>query len=353
MIDYLIDSTIVSHYYFHYFHCCYYYFYAASIINNIKPDFSGCMIIASKLHDVDDVKPEKFTYLSADSYTETEIVKMEQKICSALRFHLQVVTPQHFIHRFLRASHVSNNQYHSPVFQQFTNGGFGSGMLSAGTSSIAATTTTNGRMGGPPPPCSLQWKDCQLRFMVDFLLEIAMVEIDFVAMKPSVIAAGAIYLARAILNIRDVHERSLPVTSDNDQLSSHDNEDTDNQEMKQRRHEEEHESKYGYFYSRALEYYTGYKVDDIVDVVTILNRAHRQTIIQSTKTDPSLNAVYEKYSHSKYKSVAFKATIDPKALFPDVIDDGESENEESDSAENEGSDDDENEGSDDELYYGF
>merc|ERR1739844_504109 len=96
-----------------------------------------------------------------------------------------------------------------------------------------------------------------------------MLEIEFVPMKPSLVAAGAVYLARAMLGIHD----------------------SDREEDRER---------YGYF-SKTLSFYTGYKVQELIGIVTSLHTAHKKSGDESTS---SLNAVYEKYLSKKYKSVA-------------------------------------------------
>jgi hypothetical protein len=271
------------------------------------------MMIASKLHDLNPMKAERFTYLSADSYTELQIVDMEQNICSTLRFHLHIVTSCHFVHRFLRASHVSGNQYNHQ-----------------GPSST---------MMQSPPPCSFQWNEDRMRFMVDYLLEISMLEIDFVAMKPSLVAAGAIYLARATL---DIHDTTPPSSSplltssksptsifshpsmtesrrkhNNSEMNRCTDMDTDTEQDLNARDNYE---TYGYF-SQALTFYTGYNVKDLINVVTILHRAHKKypPTDGSSSSSSTLTAVYDKYVSTKYKSVAWNLAIERKKLFPESL----------------------------------
>ncbi len=239
-------------------------------------------MIASKIHDVNPMKAEKFTYLSADSYSESQIVDIEQEICSALRFHLHIVTSCHFVHRFLRASHVSSNNR-------------GNLLTFPGLNSNVAQLSS-------PPPCSFALNDDKMQHTVNYLLEIAMLEITFVPMKPSLVAAGAVYLARAILGIRDKSSCS------NNNLNDDDDDDDDDDD------ENEGGDQYGYF-SKALTFYTGYKVHELIRVVTLLHSAHRK----SGEKSSSLNAVYEKYLSDKYKSVALKVAPQRKLLFPENI----------------------------------
>lgn len=269
----------------------------------------GCMMIASKIHDVKPMKAEKFTYLSADSFSESQIVTMEKNICSALRFHLQIVTPSHFVLRYLRASHVSGNQYHH----------HGDG--TSGSNSCLS----------PPPPCSFLWNEDRLRYIVDYLLEIAMLEIEFVAMKPSLVAASAVYLARAMLDIRDRnHSQAHGTGTSNDATDTNIHMDS----------QEDHDTLYGYYFSHALTHYTGYNVKSIVHVVMLLHHAHKKATTRSS----TLNAVRDKYSSAKCKYVALTAPVDRKSLFPESLVENnyfsESEVESSDDSDVNDSDDD-------------
>ena len=267
------------------------------------------MMISSKIHDINPMKGERFTYLSADSYNEAQIVEMEQNICSALRFHLQIVTPYNFIQRFLRASHVSGNLYHHNRH-----------LLS---STSVSSNCPKGSCTSSPPPCSFSWGEEKIRFMVDYLLEIAMLEIEFVAMKPSLVAAGAIYLARATLDIRDkspLSPKSSPSLSTPQSTSlskkligkkckSQQQNVKDEEGLSI---EEQNQETYGYF-SQTLTFYSGYSVKDLVNVVCLLHRAHEKNGDGSS----TLSAVYDKYASDKYKSVALNVAAERNKLFPE------------------------------------
>lgn len=257
------------------------------------------MMIATKLHEKKSMQADQFTYLSAETYNESQIIDMEHKICSALRFHLHIVTPYHFVHRLLRASYVSTKCSSQGCSSRGNGSGsnmyrYTSSLLSSPSQSLPSSSLSSS--SPPPPPCSFMWKEDRLSFMVDYLLEIAMLEFDFVPMKPSLVATGAIYLARAMLGIRDV----------NDSFCSGDN---------YMGNQEENEKRYGYFFNQALEHYSGYKVKDLVHVVILLHTAHKNSVYRLSSV--SLNAVHDKYSSSKFKCVALNAApIDKKHLFP-------------------------------------
>lgn len=211
------------------------------------------------------MKTEQFTYLSADSYDEAQIVNMEQKICSTLRFHLQIVTPSHYAHRFLRASYISSHLY-NPLTQS------------------------------NPPPCSFWFENNQMRFMVEYILEIALLEYDTVYCEPSLVAASAVYLARATFDIRDKCEIRPKNEADDD----------DDSEAKEKSQWEE----YGY-YSNALTHYTGHTLEAIVETVRLLHDAQKRQ-----RREKSLKAVYEKYSCEQFKRVALRIPVDDRKLFP-------------------------------------
>lgn len=128
---------------------------------------SACMQIASKIHEVSPPTTSDFSFISADTYSRDLIVEMELDVCSALRFHLTIVTPYHFIDYFLRASFVSSD-----------------------------VLNRAGCSGGAN-------KDV-MHYMAEYLLELAILDFRFVRKKPSLVAATVIYLARAYLDIRDL-----------------------------------------------------------------------------------------------------------------------------------------------------
>ena len=125
------------------------------------------MQIASKIHEVSPPTTSDFSFISADTYSRDLIVEMELDVCSALRFHLHIVTPYHFMDYFLRASYVSSNS----------------------SCNLCCAGGEN--------------KDI-VHYMAEYLLELAMLDLGFARKKPNLIAATVIYLARAYLDIRDI-----------------------------------------------------------------------------------------------------------------------------------------------------
>mmetsp|Transcript_13199 Transcript_13199/g.18875 ORF Transcript_13199/g.18875 Transcript_13199/m.18875 type:complete len:770 (-) Transcript_13199:41-2350(-) len=125
----------------------------------------ACMMISCKIHEKKPPTAENFAYISANSYTSSQVKRMELRVCTTLRFHLHCATPQHFVHRFLRAS--------------------------------AASSST------PWMSCTLGNLNKNLFYMFQYLLELSFLVYEFAPRKASLTAASALYLARATLNIQD------------------------------------------------------------------------------------------------------------------------------------------------------
>lgn len=212
------------------------------------------MMIASKIHEIHPPDTKDFRYISASQYTIREITAMEKDICTALAFHLHITTPHHFANIYLRASYVSGNALNRPVCSMsYYDGG-------------SATKDSQAQSKG----------QLTINFLVDYLLEISMLHYEFVYIEPSKVAASAIYLARAILGIRDAE----------DPCDKH---------------------KQGYF-SRTLKYYSGYDAKKLKTVVLELHDKHKKAPNEVLKT------VYDKYKKEKFGSVALKPPVDRDLL---------------------------------------
>lgn len=184
----------------------------------------ACMLIASKMNDVSPLTTQNFCYLTEDHYSKKQIIEMESDICRILRFNLHIITPRLFCNVLLRVSHASNHSN----------------------------------------PCSVSYIDV-MAHMVDYLLEIAMLEYNLSKEPPSKVAAAIICLSRATLNQTVM--------------------------------------------TPSLQHYTGYSICDIEDVIFSLNRAHS---FASRHCFP--NAVFNKYSSSDRKCVAMKKPLDVDEL---------------------------------------
>ncbi|KAH0448242.1 hypothetical protein IEQ34_022042 [Dendrobium chrysotoxum] len=115
-----------------------------------------CMLIASKYEEICAPRVEEFCYITDNTYSKADVLKMEIEVLSHLDFRLSVPTIKTFLRRFLTAAQASYSV--------------------------------------PSPP---------LGYMANYLSELTLVEYSFVKFLPSVIAASAVFLARWTLDQSD------------------------------------------------------------------------------------------------------------------------------------------------------
>jgi len=224
----------------------------------------ACMMIACKMMQGKSMSPQEFAYISGGTYEEEEVVEMELDVCSTLRFHLNIMTPYHFVDRLLRASHVSSDCPMDWYGMYGSNGNSGDGGMSVTT------------------------KADRLRSLVLYLLEIASLYFNYVPLKPSLVASAALYLARATLRIKDASTQSFTDSDDEDDGVS-DDDDEDEDDM-------------GYW-GKTLQYYTGYDVDDLRELVLHLHKAQFQS------EDSDQKSVYKKYGRKEHHEVANQTVL--------------------------------------------
>jgi len=81
-------------------------------VTRSKLQLLGCaaMLIAAKFEEIYAPSVEDFVYISDNTYTKEQILKMEQQITTALDFKINGTTPFHFMKRFLRASKANEKE---------------------------------------------------------------------------------------------------------------------------------------------------------------------------------------------------------------------------------------------------
>ncbi|MED6180025.1 hypothetical protein PIB30_006515 [Stylosanthes scabra] len=112
-----------------------------------------CMLIASKYEEICAPRVEEFCFITDNTYTKEEVLKMESEVLNILHFHLSVPTTKTFLRRFIQAAQSS---YKVPRIE--------------------------------------------LEFLANYLAELTLVEYSFLQYLPSLIAASAVFLARWTLN---------------------------------------------------------------------------------------------------------------------------------------------------------
>uniref|UniRef100_A0A0E0BT23 Cyclin-like domain-containing protein n=2 Tax=Oryza TaxID=4527 RepID=A0A0E0BT23_9ORYZ len=69
------------------------------------------MLIASKYEEICAPRVEEFCFITDNTYTKAEVLKMEGLVLNDLGFHLSVPTTKTFLRRFLRAAQASRNNH--------------------------------------------------------------------------------------------------------------------------------------------------------------------------------------------------------------------------------------------------
>ncbi|KAG5395328.1 hypothetical protein IGI04_025291 [Brassica rapa subsp. trilocularis] len=129
-------------------------FLSLRTVNRQKLQLLGvsAMLIASKYEEITPPNVEDFCYITDNTYTKQEIVKMEADILLALQFELGNPTTNTFLRRFTRVAQEDFNMSH-----------------------------------------------LQMEFLCSYLSELSMLDYSSLKFLPSVVAASAVYLARFII----------------------------------------------------------------------------------------------------------------------------------------------------------
>ncbi|XP_061338542.1 cyclin-A2-4-like [Gastrolobium bilobum] len=112
-----------------------------------------CMLIASKYEEINAPRIEEFCFITDNTYSKEEVLKMETQVLKSSTYKLFVPTTKTFLRRFLRAAQAS---YKSPSFE--------------------------------------------LEYLANYLAELTLMNYSFLNFLPSMIAASAVFLARWTLD---------------------------------------------------------------------------------------------------------------------------------------------------------
>ncbi|XP_073133940.1 cyclin-A2-1-like [Henckelia pumila] len=115
-----------------------------------------CMLIASKYEEICAPCVEEFCFITDNTYTKGEVLKMEGRVLNYLGFQLSIPTTKKFLRRFIHAAQVS---YEIP--------------------------------------------SVELEFLANYLAELTLIEYSFLKFLPSLIAASAVFLARWTIDQSD------------------------------------------------------------------------------------------------------------------------------------------------------
>ncbi|KAL9304486.1 hypothetical protein ACSQ67_021749 [Phaseolus vulgaris] len=112
-----------------------------------------CMLIASKYEEINAPRIEDFCFITDNTYTKAEVLKMESQVLKSSEYQLFAPTIKTFLRRFLRAAQAS---YEDPSLE--------------------------------------------LEYLANYLAEITLMDYGFLNFLPSIIAASAVFLARWTLD---------------------------------------------------------------------------------------------------------------------------------------------------------
>ncbi|KAL3844124.1 hypothetical protein ACJIZ3_001527 [Penstemon smallii] len=112
-----------------------------------------CMLIASKYEEICAPRVEEFCFITDNTYSKEEVVRMESRVLNLLAFQLSVPTTKKFLRRFIQAAQAS---YKVP--------------------------------------------SVELEFLANYLAELTLTEYSFLKFLPSLVAAAAVLLARWTLD---------------------------------------------------------------------------------------------------------------------------------------------------------
>jgi len=174
----------------------------------------AAMLIASKFEEIYTPKVDDFIYITANAYNREDLLKMEKMILMTLDFNLNVPSPIHFLRRFSKAAH----------------------------------------------------SDSKVHTLGKYITELSLLDYDLLEYPPSVIAASATYISRAMTRSKTSSE---PIWND------------------------------------TIEHYTGYTVHEIMPCIEILNE-----LLLNQNANSTYKAIFRKYSSSKVQSVALIPAIE-------------------------------------------
>ena len=126
----------------------------------------ACMLIASKYEEIYAPCVDEFVYISDNTYSHDQVLRMESKVLGYLKFRLTVCTIMTFLPRYLRASHAQST---------FAN----------------------------------EEAKKRVEYLAGYFAELALQDYEMVHYRQSTIAAACVSLARRTLKMSDIWHKTL------------------------------------------------------------------------------------------------------------------------------------------------
>eukprot|EP01155_Anaeramoeba_flamelloides_P049565 Anaeramoba_flamelloidesc41615_g3_i1.p1 GENE.c41615_g3_i1~~c41615_g3_i1.p1 ORF type:complete len:259 (+),score=47.37 c41615_g3_i1:742-1518(+) len=184
------------------------------------------MLIASKYEEIYPPEVDDFVYITSNSYTREEILKMESLMLNVLHFRVTFASPYFFIQRYIKAAGV--------------------GMKMA--------------------------QYLKLKLLSNYLLELTLPRIKMIKYRPSQLASAAVYLALVTL-------KTDPKTKLTSKMKS-------------------------FFWTDTLQYYTKYKLTDILECVRDLWKISVQVGSADLNDKTELLIPRRKYKKKRFARVS-------------------------------------------------
>ena len=126
----------------------------------------ACMLLASKYEEIYAPCVDEFVYISDNTYSHDQVLRMESKVLGYLKFRLTVCTIMTFLPRYLRASHAQST---------FAN----------------------------------EEAKKRVEYLAGYFAELALQDYEMVHYRQSTIAAACVSLARRTLKMTDIWHKTL------------------------------------------------------------------------------------------------------------------------------------------------
>mmetsp|Transcript_24986 Transcript_24986/g.40544 ORF Transcript_24986/g.40544 Transcript_24986/m.40544 type:complete len:427 (+) Transcript_24986:212-1492(+) len=186
----------------------------------------ACMLIAAKYEEQYAPQVDEIVIMAGCTYTKEEILRMEAKVLGELNFQLTCVTSKPFLRRFQRAASVMGTE----------------------------------------------------KYLCNYLGELTLSRYEFATIRPDVVAAAAMYLARLTVYASDSDYKDAPRSP-----TFQSNADV---------------------WTGTLEHYTGFTPEDLALVIRQLNQLHKAATKYNGTQITHTDAVFDKYNSSAFERVA-------------------------------------------------
>jgi Cyclin, C-terminal domain len=193
---------------------------------------------------------ENLVYISNYCFTTDKLCELETRICRALQFRLHRITPYHFVVLYLRASRAC------PV------------AMTTLQPHLRSSFDDDNDDGNPNTMLS----------MTLYLIELCRSSHAMSEKPPSLLAAAAVYLARATLGVCNVEANHATIVDSSSLGKS--------------------------YWTRTLAYYTGYDLDEMIETIGQLHRLHRSA--ERAPATGSPVPAFTKYQAAAHHRVSLK-----------------------------------------------